>query len=94
VAGIALASSAYLFVENSALRGETATTGVTAGARVVPLLAVRGGDPNRIEAIDANDWTVLLLDPFVPYDLYGATLVRRGSGTATSCRCSSRTSPS
>jgi hypothetical protein len=83
VAGIALASSAYLFVENSALRGETATTGVTAAARVVPLLAVRGGDPNRIEAIDANDWTVLLLDPFVPYDLYGATLVRRGSGTAT-----------
>jgi hypothetical protein len=83
VAGIALASSAYLFVENSALRGESAAAGVTAGARVVPLLAVRGGDPNRIEAIDANDWTVLLLDPFVPYDLYGATLVRRGGGTGT-----------
>jgi hypothetical protein len=83
VAGIALASSAYLFVQNSALRGETASVGITAGARVVPLLAVRGGGPNRIEAIDANDWTVLLLDPFVPYDLYGATLVRRGAGTAT-----------
>ena len=81
VAGIALASSAYLFVQNTALRGEAA--GIKAGARVVPLLAVRGGAPNRIEAIDANDWTVLLLDPFVPYDLYGATLVRRGAGAAT-----------
>jgi hypothetical protein len=70
-------------VENSALRGETASVGITAGARVVPLLAVRGSDPNRIEAIAANDWTVLLVDPgFTPYDRYGATLVRRSGGAA------------
>ena len=80
VAGIGLATSAYLFVENTALRGETAATGISAGARVVPLLAVRGGEPNRIEAVAADDWTVLLLDPFVPYDRYGATLMRRGGG--------------
>ena len=51
VAGIALAASAYLFVENSALRGETAGFGITAGARVVPLVTVRGSEPNRIEAL-------------------------------------------
>src|SRR5262245_64080487 len=79
VAGIALAASAYRFVENSSLRDETAGSGITAGARVVPLVAVRGNDPNHIEAIAANDWTVLLVDPgFTPYDRYRATLVRRG----------------
>ena len=84
VAGIALASSAYLFVQNSALRGETASVGITPRARVVPLLAVRGDAPNRIEAIATNDWTVLLVDPgFTPYDEYGATLVRRSSGATT-----------
>lgn len=83
LAGFGLAASAYLFVENTALRGESAMTGITAGARVVPLLAVRGGEPNRIEAIAANDWTVLLLDPFIAYDRYGATLVRRGGDAGT-----------
>jgi hypothetical protein len=82
VAGIALATSTYLFVENGALRDETVGIGMTAGARVVPLLAVRGGDPNSIEAIAANDWTVLLVDPgFAPYESYGATLVRGSGGT-------------
>jgi hypothetical protein len=83
VAGIALAASAYLFVENSALRGETAGSGITAGARVVPLVAVRGSEPNRIDAIAANDWTVLLVDPgFTPYERYSATLVRRSGDSA------------
>jgi hypothetical protein len=81
VAGIALASSAYLFVENRTLQG--GADAVTSGGRVVPLLAVRGGEPNRVEAAATNDWTVLLLDPFVPYDRYGATLVRSGDAAAT-----------
>ena len=77
VAGIALASSSYLFVENRELRGAN----VAPGARLVPLLTVRGGDPNRIEAAATNDWTVLLLDPgFTPYDGYRATVVRRTGG--------------
>ena len=80
VAAIGLALSAYLFVDNRALRGEAVATAAAPG-RVVPLLAVRGGEPNRIEAAESNDWTVLLLDPgFSPYDRYRATLVRR-SGT-------------
>jgi len=82
VAGIALASSTYLYVENRTLQGGTAAA-VTSGGRVVALLAVRGGEPNRVEAAATNDWTVLLLDPFVPYDRYGATLVRRGDTAAT-----------
>lgn len=82
VAGIAVASSAYLFVENRALRFEAVATDA-APARVVPLLAVRGGEPNRIEAAVSNDWTVLLLDPgFSPYDRYRATLVRRAGTEA------------
>ena len=75
VAGIALASSAYLFVQNRARRGEAVVA--AAPARVVPLLAVRGGNPNRIDATVSNDWTVLLVDPGFPYDRYSATLVRR-----------------
>ena len=79
VAGIALAFSSYLFVENRALRGESgAAVDLASRARLVPLLAVRGDDSNRIEAVATNDWTVLLLDPgFTPYDRYRATLVRR-----------------
>src|SRR5688572_6448651 len=75
VAGIALASSAYLFVQNRELRSEAVVA--AAPARVVPLLAVRGGNPNRIDATVSNDWTVLLVDPGLPYDRYRATLVRR-----------------
>jgi hypothetical protein len=82
LAGVALASSAYLFVENRTLRGETIAASA-APARVVPLLAVRGGDANRLEATASSDWTVLLLDPgFTPYDRYGATVVRRGADDA------------
>jgi hypothetical protein len=82
VGGIGLAAAAYLFVENTALRDEAVAT-EAAPARVVPLLAVRGGNVNRIEATVANDWTVLLLDPgFTPYDLYRATLVRSGGAEA------------
>jgi hypothetical protein len=80
VAGIALAFSSYLFVENRALRDGSSATAVdlASGARLVPLLAVRGGDANSIEAAATNDWTVLLLDPgFTPYDRYRAALVRR-----------------
>jgi hypothetical protein len=83
VAGIAVASSGYLFVENRALRGDAFAATVAPAGRVVPLLTVRGGTPNQIEAAATNDWTVLLLDPFVPYDRYGATLVRRGGGATT-----------
>ncbi len=76
VAGIALVSSSYLFLENRALRDDN----VAAGGQVVPLLAVRGSDLNRIEAA-ATEWTVLLLDPgFTPYDRYRATVLRRSSG--------------
>lgn len=75
VAGIALASSAYLFVQNRELRADAVVA--AAPARVVPLLAVRGGSPNRIDATVSNDWTVLLVDPGLPYDRYRATLVRR-----------------
>jgi hypothetical protein len=81
VAGIALASSAYLFVENRALQGE-AVASVAAPGRVVPLLAVRGDNPNRIEAAVSDGWTVLLLDPGLRYDRYRATLVRRGGAEA------------
>ena len=82
VAGIAVASAAYLLVENRALRGETVAADA-APARVVPLLAVRGGEPNRIEAAASNEWTVLLLDPgFSRYDRYRATLVRRSGAEA------------
>jgi hypothetical protein len=82
VAAIGLASSAYLFVENRTLRGEAVATDAAPG-RVVPLLAVRGANPNRIEAAVSNDWTVLLLDPgFSPYDRYSATLVRRAGTEA------------
>jgi hypothetical protein len=76
VAAVGLAASAYLLAENAALRSEGVA--VASGGRVIPLLAVRGGEPNRVEAAATNDWTVLLLDPFIPYDRYGATLVRRG----------------
>ena len=83
IAGIALVSSAYLFAENRALRGEAIAMDAAPG-RVVPLLAVRGGDPNRLEAAASNDWTVLLLDPgFTPYDRYRARLVRRSGTEAT-----------
>ena len=83
LAGIAVASSAYLFVENRALRGDAVAQDGAPG-RVVPLLAVRGGEPNRIEAAVSNDWTVLLLDPgFSPYDRYRATLRRRAGAEAT-----------
>jgi hypothetical protein len=82
VAAIGLAYSAYLLVENRALRGETVAV-EAAPARVVPLVAVRGGDPNRIDAAVSNEWTVLLLDPgFSPYDRYRATFVRRGGAEA------------
>jgi hypothetical protein len=79
VAGIALVWSGYLFVENRALRGDAFAANIAPAGRVVPLLTVRGGAPNQIEAAATNDWTVLLLDPFVPYDRYGATLTRRGA---------------
>jgi hypothetical protein len=76
VAGVALAFSTYLFVENGALRGAGASQ--ASSARLVPLVAVRGGEPKRIEAGTTDDWTVLLLDPgFTPYDEYRATVVRR-----------------
>jgi hypothetical protein len=79
VAGIALTFSSYLFVENRALRSEN-----VAPARVVPLLTVRGGNPNSIEAAATNDRTVLLLDPgFTPYDRYRATVVRRSDAATT-----------
>ena len=82
VAGIALASSAYLFVENQALRGDDVTADAAPG-RVVPLLTVRGDEPNRIDAATSSDWTVLLLDPgFTLYERYRATLVRRGAAEA------------
>ncbi len=82
VAGIALASSVYLYGENRALRAETAAA-VTPGARLVPLVSVRGGDPNVVEAAATNDWTVLLVDPgFTPYDRYRAALVRRDAAAA------------
>ncbi len=75
VAGIALSFSSYLFVENRELRSEN-----VAPARVVPLVAVRGGNPNSIEAATTNGRTVLLIDPgFTPYDRYQAT-VRRSDG--------------
>jgi hypothetical protein len=83
VAAVGLGFSAYLFQENRALRGG-AVVADAAPARVVPLLAVRGEDPNRIESGGSNEWTVLLLDPgFSPYDRYRATLVRRSGGNAT-----------
>jgi len=82
VAGVALASSAYLFTENRALRGGAVAMDVAPGGRVVPLLTVRGGAPNQVEAAATNDWTVLLLDPFVPYDRYSAVLVRRDGSEA------------
>jgi hypothetical protein len=76
VAGVALAFSTYLFVENGALRGGGAAS--ASSARLVPLVAVRGGEPNRIGAASTDEWTVLLLDPgFTPYDEYRATVVRR-----------------
>jgi hypothetical protein len=79
VAGIALTFSSYLFVENRELRSEN-----IAPARVVPLVTVRGGNPNSIEAAATNDRTVLLLDPgFMPYDRYRATVVRRSPAAAT-----------
>jgi hypothetical protein len=75
VAGIALSFSSYLFVENRELRSEN-----VAPARVLPLLTVRGDNPNSIEAAATNDRTVLLLDPgFTPYDRYRAT-IRRTDG--------------
>ncbi len=79
VAGIALTFSSYLFVENRELRSEN-----VAPARVLPLLTVRGGNPNSIEAAATNDRTVLLLDPgFTPYDRYRATVIRRSDAAAT-----------
>ena len=79
VAGIALTFSSYLFVENRELRSEN-----IAPARVLPLLTVRGANPNSIEAATTNDRTVLLLDPgFTPYDRYRATVVRRSDTAAT-----------
>jgi hypothetical protein len=84
VAGVALAFSSYLFVENRELRSSGGVAAALAsGARVVPLLAVRGGAaPTSLEATARNDSTVLLLDPgFTPYDRYRATLVRRDTGS-------------
>ena len=76
VAGIALSFSSYLFVENRELRSEN-----FAPARILPLVTVRGDNPNSIEAAATNDRTVLLLDPgFTPYDRYRATVVRRSDG--------------
>jgi len=81
VAGIAIASSGFLYLENRTLRDGPVSADAVAGARLVELVAVRGDDnANVIEAAATGEWTVLLLDPgFTAYDRYRATLVRRAS---------------
>jgi hypothetical protein len=78
VAGIALTSSSYLYLENRVLREGAAPPDTVAGARLVPLVAVRGDNAYVIEAATTGEWIVLLLDPgFTPYDRYRAAVVGR-----------------
>jgi hypothetical protein len=80
VAAVALASTAGLYVQNQALRGDGGQTFARGQTRLLPLVSVRGaGNPNEIAVPRPGEWTVLLLDPgFGDYDVYSAVLTRSG----------------
>jgi hypothetical protein len=79
IAAFAVITAGALYVENRGLRlgGVPSAT----ATRLLPLVAVRGGERSNVIASGRDaEWTVLLLDPgFADYDSYRATLVRGGA---------------
>src|SRR5262245_50835352 len=89
---VSLVFSGAMYRENQSLRpggGLVAGGGgtrvlplIAATARVLPLIPVRGGPEIVVEAPDASELTVLLVDPgFTPHDRYSAVISRRGDAT-------------
>jgi hypothetical protein len=79
-----LVVSGALYVQNLALRqGQNlvANGGIT---RIVPLVGIRGGSEIVVEAPDASELAVLLVDPgFTRHDSYRAVVSRRSNETLT-----------
>jgi hypothetical protein len=72
---VSLAVSGGLYRENLSLRQGS---GLTAGVnmRLLPVLTLRGAPETELEAPGADEWAVLLVDPFTPYDSYRAVVAR------------------
>jgi hypothetical protein len=79
VAGVALVATAFLYFDNRSLRGAAGITGV----ELVPILAVRGAEPQAIESRGGAGSTVLLLDPgFGVYESFAVVLTRTDGATS------------
>ena len=79
---VSLVFSAALYRDNLSLRQDlVASDGVT---RLLPVVRVRGATPIEIEAPDANERAVLLVDPgFTKHDVYRVVISRREGQRST-----------
>lgn len=73
---VSLAITGGLYRENASLReGPLLSAGVT--TRLLPVLTLRGAPETVLEAPEADDWAVLLVDPgFTEHDSYRAVVTR------------------
>jgi len=104
---VSLVFSGVMYRENLSLRtggglvaggGGTRILPLISGSgstRVLPLIPVRGGPEIVVEAPDASELTVLLVDPgFTPHDRYRAVISRRDDATSTQVWVSDNLVPS
>jgi hypothetical protein len=73
---VSLAVTGGLYRENASLRqGQLLSAGVN--TRLLPVLTLRGEPETVLEAPEADDWAVLLVDPgFTEHDSYRAVVTR------------------
>ena len=81
---VSLVASGTLYFENLALKRGQNLVANGAITRIVPLVGVRGGSEIVVEAPDASELAVLLVDPgFTRHDRYRAVVARRSGGAST-----------
>ena len=77
---VTLVFSGTLYRENAALRSSSGPIAGPAPMRLVPIFTLRGENAATVEAPDAGEWLVLLLDPGTAmHDTYRAVVTARGA---------------
>jgi hypothetical protein len=81
---VSLVFSAALYRDNLSLRQAQSLVAGGGVTRLLPLVSVRGSPEIEIEAPDANELAVLLVDPgFTKHDTYRAVVSRSGAQGST-----------